>query len=318
MNDHPVSVHIGLMKAASTTLQSVAGQTEGLFFPPTHEVFAWQSRAKRDGFDEALPDFLKFAEAARQFDGPALISQESLSTLSGNRLAKVLAEQLPGCRVFIISRNPVDWVMSSYRKSVRHGYAGTIADFVDERRDRLVRKFEFDRIARTYGKYGIPVEFIPFELLVEDQGRFFALIERIVGMPLATSKLQASANITPPHEVLEMLRAANALLQAIFAKHDRKAALEYKKTLYRWTTNLNALDADTVARLMPHFNIMSKEEAREELEAHGGTLLAAAAPRMSVLGTIPEYEPFLRQYGLRQSNRLLPARRDAVAVASPE
>ena len=299
MSNHPISVHIGLIKSASTTLQRVARTTDGLYFPPVQEVGNWQKRATRKGFDEARPDFLRIAEEAKAFDGPALISRETLSALPGEQFAELLEEALPGCRVFVISRNPVDWAMSSYKKLIRHGFTSPIEKFITRRLPGMLSSFDFDGLVEAYGRHGIAVDFIPFELLVQDRAAFFAMIERTVGFTFSDFKLEAAANPTPPHELLEMIRASSNLFRTILAKQDDDSQRQYATLLYKWTSNLNKIDDEKIAGLLPHFNIVPQSELRGALDAHAGDLFEAVSPRMSVLRTIPEYEPFLEQYGLR-------------------
>ncbi|WES66186.1 sulfotransferase domain-containing protein [Microbacter sp. GSS18] len=127
-------VVIGAAKSGTTSLYAAISQHPGLFIPSEKEVpFFNDPRWYRRGFDAYMRTY--FSDVP---DGQAIgtvTPQYMLDTSDGavRQTALRMSRQLPGARLVVILRNPVDRAYSHYKMRVQRGYEQrSFDDVVDQ------------------------------------------------------------------------------------------------------------------------------------------------------------------------------------------
>jgi hypothetical protein len=246
MIDARTTLHIGMMKAASTTLQGIWKNSPGIdlihsALPPWMAAFRQTPRPQRKAALDAI------IQGSVSGAPSVVVSHESLSGLNWQQLAVHFSELSGDLRILFVTRNPWDYVQNLYNKNLRHGYAGTIRDFVHARRNPRRRTFDFDQLRRVFADAaGIETILSPFELIKTDPVRFYDRISEVVGKPVKPGASATHRNPTPVPEALMALSAMNRLAKTILTP---AAKQEYDTLLYPGPELLGRMSAlDFAAR----------------------------------------------------------------------
>ena len=173
MKQTPITVHVGLMKTATTTLQKrVFPHHEGLNYLGGPEfvddaicsaiaAISKQDRFMYDG-DYHRKQASKIISDAVKQDKPILISAESLSTPTVDRLTKAerIVELFGEVRFLLCLRRPEDLMTSLYSESIKllNPKSGHLPDldswldreWSDQRATRHTRILDFSALIRCY------------------------------------------------------------------------------------------------------------------------------------------------------------------------
>jgi hypothetical protein len=201
---HPVVVHIGFHKTATTWLQ--------------HEVFPHHTHLRPYVQGSPWDDpYLRciVADSDRRYDpararaeyeaglarlGPlapddvVIISAERLSghAASGGydtvRIARRLHETLPEARVLMVVRSQIDMIESEYRQLVGEGHRGPLSAMWTSAAWKRVQfdleHYEYDALVREYHRLYGPdhVAVFTYELLAQDRERFLERLADFCGV----------------------------------------------------------------------------------------------------------------------------------------
>jgi hypothetical protein len=186
-----IVLHVGLYKAASTTLQQEV-------FPRLTDLCAVGRKHPGEREDSALS--LAMAEIWRGErhqrgelrrrleeqvgDLPLLVSEEVWTSPVDHqpwdrmvRTADRLASEVPESAVLIVVRNPADLLVSSYTQYLRVGGTMSWRRFVEE---RDLRSYDVAAISRLYVERFPKVHILPFEELAEPD-RFASRLVSAIG-----------------------------------------------------------------------------------------------------------------------------------------
>lgn len=267
MIDQRATLHVGMMKAASTTLQTVWADCDGidLVHAGLHDWMTGVRSRSKAGSRMLLDRIVAERVTGRR---PVVVSHESLSGLNRRLVAKAFARHFRDLRALFITRTPWEYVVSLYNKNLRHGHPGTIAEFVQERRDALRRTFDFDLLQREFAEAaGIETVFVPFELIRSDPDRFYARIGTVVGVPVAPPDRHERRNPTPAAQALTALAIMNRLAAAVMDPASKKA---YDDLLYTATEHLGLVPAERIR------GMLAGHAAAQVSELHTTSDIAAA------------------------------------------
>lgn len=203
----PVNIHVGLMKTATTTLQKRV-------FPVHEELHylggpAYQDEVVRQAIAAICKqDRLRYDQdyhqrqirsvlnnAANQ-DKPVLLSDESLTTPTVDRLTKVerLIRLFGDIKIILCLRRPEDFMVSFYSESIKQlnpriSRVPTLDDWLEnqwspQRATRATRFLEYSRLIRCYqelvGEKNVCV--LLFEDLLNDQASYARQLSEFIGI----------------------------------------------------------------------------------------------------------------------------------------
>ena len=233
---HPVAVHIGYHKTATTWLQ--------------HEVFPQHPRLRPYVSGRVWNDpFLRIvvAESEGEFDadraraayetglarlgsrGPDDVVVVSAERLSGHaasggydtfRIAQRLHAALPEARVLIVVRSQIDMIESEYRQLVGEGYPGRISSLWSDDQWKVphfdLGHYEYDRLVREYQqRFGADnVAVFTYEGIVAERAGFLDRLADFLGIaPFELADENGARSVHPglPNRGLGLLRAMNHL-----------------------------------------------------------------------------------------------------------
>lgn len=233
---HPVAVHIGYHKTASTWLQ------RGVF--PHHERLhpyvagrVWNDPFLRCIVAESDGEFdTERARAAYENGllrlgslGPSDVVVVSAERLSGHaasggydtfRIAERLRGALPEARVLIVVRSQIDMIESEYRQLVGEGYPGRISSLWSSDRWKATAfdlgHYEYDGLVREYqDRFGAEqVAVFTYEGIVADRSRFLDRLADFLGVTAFALAADGNAGeVHPglPNRGLGIVRALNHL-----------------------------------------------------------------------------------------------------------
>jgi hypothetical protein len=231
---HPVAVHIGFHKTATTWLQrEVFPHHPGLRpyvpgrvwdDPFLHEIVADSDREfdparARDAYDAGLERLGTLAT-----DDVVVVSAERLSghAASGGydtvRIARRLHATLPEASVLMLVRSQIDMIESEYRQLVGEGYPGRISSLWSADPWKTVHfdlgHYEYDTLVREYQQqFGAEnVAVFSYEGLVADRRGFLDRLAAFFGVaPFELGDDVGARSIHPglPNRGLGILRTLN-------------------------------------------------------------------------------------------------------------
>lgn len=207
MKSAPVFIHVGLMKTATTTLQMrVFPHHEELYYlggpDYQHEAIRQTMRAislqDRLHYDQNYHEgqLRKVLHDAGNQGKPILISEESLTTLSIDRVTK--AERLVGLfgdiRIVLCLRRPEDLMVSFYSESIKQLNSRTHRfptldhwleqEWSEKRATRYTRFLDFSRLIRCYqnlvGEENVCV--LLFEDLRDEPAEYARQLSEFIGI----------------------------------------------------------------------------------------------------------------------------------------
>lgn len=288
-------LHLGQRKTGSTWLQSgaLAAQKAGVL-RYTHRALLEASKdvegkkidpSQYDAIAAALPQ-----DSAL----PDFASLETLITIDQAALAAAVHKVWPDVRILVTTRGPLGYLRSSFNNYALNGGTGTADGFARRFKRHMARSHDLDGIAAAWERELGPgrISFVPFELLRSSQVDYVASIETVLGMPIAAYLPNEPRHPSPPPRYLAMLREVNALLEdqaPDILKH--KAWIRFVRTAVAGVAH----SADVVLR---DKNLAGDKPKPDKLPDLPDGLLQALAGRMTVLRSLPLYQPYLSLYGL--------------------
>lgn len=162
-NNHPVIIHIGLHKTATTWLQNIFFIGSNGFFSP-FSYFEIADRIVYPSHSELLPSEIQREVAERSRGEEGKVTVLSCERLCGNphsgsydrrEIATRLKNVFPDARIVITLRNQEDIIVSNYKQYVREGGIGSFAYYTKgDPPERIptfnLKQFEYDQLAELY------------------------------------------------------------------------------------------------------------------------------------------------------------------------
>ena len=284
--------HIGMMKAASTTLQRTWRANDDINLL-LKELRPWRKTLDDRPESEVANALRNIHRNSRGPDKFTVFSREGLMIDDHEKLSRIIADLFPEAEILVITRNPKDFLRSFYQKNIQSGFAGTLVDFARDRRSFLKKVYNFSGIAKSYGARGIAVHFLPFELIKTDKERLGRELEAITGI---AHSIGGQGNRTPPYEMLEVIRLANSLNEMIFKGGAEGWEQQYRDTLKNSkSVSMSQLRKIDLEQFRPV--LRSAEDFRSDVEKLA-TFIAECGLDLSCLSGIPVYDDFTEEYGL--------------------
>ncbi len=198
-------LHIGLMKTASTYMQNTWSNDPGtcLSWNGTFSFMQTLRKATLEG--ELKPDDKLDIQIDAQptEDQQIIVSNEGFSTafLNGAQNAQqqipsyvelasaALGKLLPNLdNALVVVREPISWIRSMHIQSIKEGGFDTGQDFVKKNRHFILNSLNLAHIAQCYSAHFPKLAIAPFELLKEDEDRFWSLVASECGINAPTAK----------------------------------------------------------------------------------------------------------------------------------
>jgi hypothetical protein len=182
-------IHIGYPKTGSTWLQFNLfwnEQSNYYSLASTKEIIEDFSLNDPFGFrtQEIQEKYSKKLCISQELNRVPILSYEGLSTSHHNvsdsiTIANHLKQVFPTARIFIVIRNQVDCILSSYQQYIKTGGQGSLTFFLSEGTNNQINIFRrqyylYSKLiacyASLFGRENVLI--LPFELFREDQERF--------------------------------------------------------------------------------------------------------------------------------------------------
>jgi hypothetical protein len=174
-----ILLHVGLAKAASTTLQD--------WFDHHPEIWRFSEKALLKGLaankkvcvlsDERLSLGLAFDPA-----NGLIRDADSIKEYQKNRCLE-LKELLPHAHILIVTRGFSEFIHSFYAQYVSKGGILPFPTFFERYADKIADLLDYNHLIGVYQElFGDRVITIPLELLRSDADRFFGTIEERLGL----------------------------------------------------------------------------------------------------------------------------------------
>lgn len=199
-------LHIGMMKTATTSMQSVwfndpayCLSRQGTF--PLLEIL--RTAAKKGTIDPKTKVNINTDKPFKQGQ-KIIVSNEGFSTaflnLSAvqkklpdfiNLSSNSLSNLLPNCNnLLFVVREPLSWIKSIYIQSIKEGGYGDCQKFVDEQEEFLFHSLDIRHIINCYKRYFNNILILPFEMLKEDnKNSFWKCIHKKFDVPVPQIEL---------------------------------------------------------------------------------------------------------------------------------
>lgn len=230
-------IHIGLPKSASTYIQAAAQQRGDV------QVLQWHNYAQNIVHAASLEAYLdgpgesNIAPHQPRADAPVFVSCEELcgwaprpvTTLEiqtyQRLVAAALKHELPDAKVLIVTRSPLSFVDSYYNQAVKEGASENPRVFTERWHAMLLGLLNYAKLYNLYASlFGASnVLVIPVELLRDDPGRFYDMIEGHAGFtlrPRSPESIQHNRSLTG-HE-LQAMRVLNRIVKVLSADQQGK------------------------------------------------------------------------------------------------
>ncbi len=235
-NTPRTTIHVGLLKTASTTLQAGFAANPALTYVDYRLVEPLRNAASAAAESgQALPGQVpvgNLLSVLRASNKPVVISDERFSGIpnynyqikSGavtrafqTHCAQLLHAVCPQARVVIVLREPRAWLTSYYKQFLKFGEHRRIKPYCRAHHDHLVQSYSVDFLTNLYADlFGAKnVTVLPFEMLRKDSPRFLEIFSDIVGTDVL---LPESANKGIDDELIEHVRQLNAVRRFLARK----------------------------------------------------------------------------------------------------
>jgi hypothetical protein len=227
-------------------------------------------------------------------DVPCLASTERLIMYDPRQLAQAVRKIWPETHVLITTRNPRDYLMSSFHNSSLKNVASAKVFSNRFAKRHMSVVYRFDELLEAYGAvFGRDnVHFLPYELLCDSPESYQARLCEILQFPIGEFLPKTRKNASPPPAFLLIVRRINELLAA-----EAPNLLKSRD----WQTFLRfATEAAASAKGSDEFyaEFLSDEvEITEALPRLAPEFEKQLAERMGVLKSVPDYAPYRRSYG---------------------
>jgi len=230
------TIHIGLLKTASTTLQAGFAANSALTYVDYRLVEPLRMAAGAAAeAGHPLPGQVPaghLPSILRGADKPVVISDERFSGIphysyqvkSGRvtrafqtHCAQLLHALAPQARIVIVLREPRAWLVSYYKQFLKFGEHRRIKPYCRAHHDHLVQSYNVDFLTDLYvGLFGAKnVVVLPFEMLRKDSARFLEIFSDTVGTAVT---LPESANKGIDDGLIEHIRQLNAVRRFLARK----------------------------------------------------------------------------------------------------
>lgn len=230
------TIHIGLLKTASTTLQTGFAVNPALTYVDYRLVEPLRNAASAAAeTGQGLPGQVpvgNLLSVLRMSDKPVVISDERFSGIphysyrikSGSvtrafqiHCAQLLHAVCPQARVVIVLREPRAWLVSYYKQFLKFGEHRRIKPYCRAHHDHLVQSYSVDFLSDLYaGLFGAEnIVVLPFEMLRKDKARFLEIFSDTIGTAIS---LPESANKGIDDGLIEHVRQLNAVRRFLARK----------------------------------------------------------------------------------------------------
>ncbi|MDQ0503246.1 hypothetical protein [Xanthobacter agilis] len=291
-----VVVHLGMMKSASTTIQRAARRC-GIIYRSAQPLKAalHQHRGERskaiNAMSKALHDIIPSDNDKNLF-----LSHESLIYGRPEWVLTAVRRVAPAAHIFIIVRNPNDWIRSYYRFSVSRATEMEMpASFLLRMTDKFKSHYALDQLLPLIERAGFADRFtmLPFELLSKNPAEFSAALARHLGLHFKAKDLKTVQNAGQSlSDVLANLRFNRVAAQLTGGSRDperlKQLFAELKLQMYLASARSTGKEADGNMRDVDFLQL------RTELEE----INVEFADGYQCLRNIDEFAPFLTRYGL--------------------
>lgn len=241
-------LHIGMMKTASTYMQSIWMKDK--YYALCHKgniafTQELQKRVKEEKTDEKISSTLKL-DAEFQQGQQLIISNEGFSMGFLNDPAaqdnarryydyssRVLGAlpNSPG-NLLIVVREPLSWIKSIFVQAVKQGWDTCAQDFVEEQYDLLKNALDLKYIVNCYRRFFNNILIVPFELLKEDEKAFWQRISRRFEVPVPEAEvgqLNTSLSLKRTFLLAKLNGLSRVLLNTLINSEDYNIPREKQK-----------------------------------------------------------------------------------------
>lgn len=291
-------VHIGQRKTGSTWLQEIfhIASAMGVFAYEREAIWRWNR--KHDWKSATQADYDELTELVAQYaDKDAVISLEGLSMRPPEAVIGAIAAGLPEAKILMVTRNPRDYLLSSFTNNVISGKSAGVDEFASKFGGHLKRSHDLRGWKAAsddiFGKNQI--QFLPYELLQEDASAYLKEVSKVIGEDLEPFRIETNRNAAPPGSVLEVLRRINAEFES--NPHPVQDMREWNALKYILTnaTGYATELHEFFDRYLAHFDMTF------ELDTFPEKLTKIVVPRMKPLKPRAMYQPYLEKYGLLET-----------------
>lgn len=293
----PRVLHIGQRKTATSWLQQAASRAReaGVVAAEHGKLVAWTREARANVASDA--DYAAMAAVLPDHPTlPAFASSETLIAYDPKRMAEAVARRWPDAQILVTTRAPQDYVLSSFHNnSIRgHEHAASYARRLS--RNHMRRSHDLDGVAAAYGEvFGAgAVHFLPFELLRDDKAAYVSRLEALMGFQIGAFLADAKRNASPPPAFLVIARSVNALV-AEEAPHVLET-MEWTNFM-RFASVAAAHSRGDLEEFCDGF-LRNSRKVAEALPRLDRETQQRIAGRMRVVEQLPDYQPYLKRYGL--------------------
>ncbi|SJZ43452.1 hypothetical protein [Selenihalanaerobacter shriftii] len=227
-------LHIGMPKTASTYMQNIWLKDESY-------SLSWKGNIK---FLEQLRSAVKKGNLNKNLkvdintdinyqEGQKLvISNEGFSSAYMNEVefqhkipefidysSRILG-QLSGTttNLLIVVRDPISWMKSVFVQAIKQGWNGCAENFVHDQYNLLKYSLDLKFILKCYRRYFDNVLIVPFEILKDDEDRFWNIISKKFEVPFAktrTQKINKSFDLKKVFILSKLNKMSSALLNTL-------------------------------------------------------------------------------------------------------
>ncbi|WP_117168769.1 hypothetical protein [Paraliobacillus sediminis] len=210
-------IHIGMMKTATTYMQSIWMKDEAY-------SLSWQGNMKllnslrklvsQDQFNSNLILDIR-TDIPKEKKQKTVISNEGFSTAYLNQLH--LQEKIPQFidltsqnlgrlahatpNLLIGIRDPVSWLKSMYVQSIKEGGYGSAQEFVDKQFLFIRHSLDLEYIVNCYKRYFNNILILPYEILKTDEDLFWNVISDVFDVPVPNERI-----VNPINSSLDLKR----------------------------------------------------------------------------------------------------------------
>jgi hypothetical protein len=314
MTAPPRILHIGQRKTGTTYLQAMlrAAERSGLI----HHAHGELGEARKGGSDRSdrsdrsdsfdLARLTEIVRAVPSGDRPSIVSCEPLIAARPMPMAKALHAAWPDATILITTRAPLGYLVSAYFSSIRTGNVKSPKDFgTSFPRKQMMRTHDLDAIVAAYrSTFGDDrVTLLPYEALKNDPAFYARQVGRLLGVDLMPFKDTPIPNPSPPARFLSLLRDVNEVV-----KSTAPGLLENRK----WKRFV-AIASRAVAAAPESLDPPSRKPQAADVSAPEMPegMLERLASRMTILRSLPLYQPYLHLYGLAPAEADAPPKEPA-------
>ena len=288
-------VHIGQRKTGSTWLQEIflIAHAAGEMAYERDDLWRWHR--KHDWKTATDEDYDELSEICARYAGKAaVLSLEGLSMRPPERVMNAVAKGLPKAKILMATRNPRDYLVSSFSNSIISGGTKDVDAFADKFAGHLKRSHNLTgwQAATNEAFGGRKIRFVPYEMLADKPRAYLAKISAFVDVDFEPYRIETNRNSTPPGAVLELMRRMNTALEEEPHRLSRMREWNAMKYVLMNATSYATELHGFFERYLEHFDMTFK------LDALPPKLQKVTKPLMAPLVELPMYKPYLAAYGL--------------------